>query len=281
MSRFFTTSAFAAMATALAACGGGGDSAPVARAVTATFSQMPDQTEANSGVRLSRGTTGDVVFTFVDGPLRDMVVVCADATGAACRVVGGPAGTMAQGALDVRMAGQHAYAATLRLSHEHNGALGSSTHHLHDMSPDAAAGTRATLPTTGIVTYTGAFIGGAGVGGQNGIAEGSVNLTVNFDSARLSGVMSGTLRGTQTTIDASFNNVTVTPGTGAFTSTADSSFMFNGALGGGTVRGGFYGPTASEAAGAFEMGSATGGGMSGVFMGCQGATASCISYAAP
>jgi hypothetical protein len=279
MSRFFTTAAFAAMAAALAGCGGGGGSAPATRAATTTFSQMPDQTSANSGVRLSRDSTGDVVFTFVDGPLRDMVVICADATGAACRVVGGPAGTMAQGALDVRMAGQHAYAATLRVNHQHNGALGSSTHQLYDKSPDAALNARTTLPSTGVVTYTGAFIAGAGVGGQNGIAEGSVDLTVNFASGRLSGVMSGTLRGTPTTIDASFNNVTVTPGTGAFASTADSSFMFNGSLGGGTVRGGFYGPTGTEAAGAFEMGSATGGGMSGVFMACQGATAGCISYA--
>lgn len=280
MSRIFTTSAVAVMAMALTACGGGG-SAPVARAVTATFSQMPDQTEVNSGVRLSRDTTGDVVFTFVDGPLRDMVVICADATGAACRVVGGPAGTMAQGVMDVRMGGQHAYAATLRLSHQHNGALGSSIHHLFDTSPDAAVGASTNLPRTGIVTYTGDFIGGASVGAQNGTAEGSVELTVNFASARLSGVMEGTLRGTQTAVNASFNNVTVTPGTGAFASTSDSSFLYNGVAGGGTVRGGFYGPTGTEAAGAFEMGSTHGGGMSGVFMACQGASDSCISYARP
>ena len=279
MSRFLTISALAGVSVVLTACGGkGGSSAPaVTRAFTATISQAGSTAQPSSTVHVSRRDTGEVMFTFADGPLRDMVVICQDHAGAACNVVGGPQGTLAQATLEGRMAGQHAYAGSLRVQHNTDGNLTQSFHRLYQATPGTPDGTLPNLPG-GLVSYTGEFVGGAGLGAESGIAEGALTLTVNFNAARLSGVMSGSMRDTQTPVSASFNNVTVNPATGQFTSTGDTSFLFNNQLAGGVVRGGFYGPTADEAAGVFEMGNSQGG-MSGIFLGCKGAAATCVSHA--
>ena len=277
MSRFLTISALAGASLLVAGCGGGGGGGGVARTLTGTLSQQGSVTQPSSAVHVSRRDTGEVMFTFADGPLKDMIVICQDHAGAACSVVGGPQGTLAQGTLDGRMAGQHAYAGSLRIQHNTDGNLTSSVHRLYQAAPGTPAGTVPGLPA-GLATYAGEFVGGAGVGAESGIAEGAITLTVNFDAARLSGVMAGSMRDTQTPISASFNNVTLDTSTGQFTSTGDSSFLFNNQLAGGVVKGGFYGPSADEAAGAFEMGN-TQGGMSGIFLGCKGAAATCVSHA--
>lgn len=282
MSRTLSFTAMAGVSLFLAACGGGGSkggAAPVSvtRAPTATVSQMGTTALPPSRVEVSRNGADRVQFTFTDGPLKDMIVICADHAGAACTVVGGPDGTTAQGTLEGRMAGQHAYAGSLQILHNQDGALQRSFHRLYQAAPSTSPSVMPALPT-GLATYTGAFMGGAGVGTETGIAEGGITLTVNFNSARLSGVMGGSMRGTGTPVTASFNNVTIAPGTGQFASDTSSTFLFNNLLGGGRVQGGFYGPNANEAAGVFELGS-TAGGMSGIFLGCAGATASCVTHA--
>ena len=278
MSRFFTISALAGISLFAAGCGGGGGGAAgVTRTFTGTLSQQSNVTQPSSAVHVSRRDTGEVMFTFADGPLKDMIVICQDHAGAACSVVGGPQGTLAQGTLDGRMSGQHAYAASLRIQHNQDGTLQNSFHRLYQATPGTPDGTVPGLPQ-GLGMYRGEFVGGAGLGAETGVAEGAVTLTVNFDSGRLSGVMDGSMRGTQTPITASFNNVSIDAATGQFASTGDSSFLFNNALAGGVVKGGFYGPTADETAGVFELGNPQGG-MSGIFLGCKGAAPTCISHA--
>lgn len=264
----------------MAACGGGkgGGAVSVSQTFTSTISQTGTARQDASRVAVNRTESGAVQFTFSDGPLRDMVVICADHAGADCRVVGGPQGTSAQGgSLEGRMAGQHAYAGSLRILHDQGGVLQSSYHRLYQATPGTPAGAVPSLPT-GLAQYTGEFMGGAGIGTESGIAEGGMILTVNFNSARLSGVMTGSMRDTQTPVTASFNNLTIERGTGQFTSDATSTFLFNNQLAGGSVQGGFYGPTAQEAAGVFELGN-TSGGMSGIFVGCTGAAATCVRHA--
>ncbi len=282
MSRIFLVSALAASSTFLAACsgGGGGSAAAPSRAFTATFSQLAGQAQDASRVHVAQHSANEVAFTFAEGPLRDAVVICADYAGGACRVVGGPAGTMATGTLEARMRGAHGYAASLRLNHSQNGALAPSHHRLHQAAPGTPDGTLPGLPQ-GLATYTGDFQAGAGIGGQGGIAEGRAVLTVNFDAGRVSGALDGSLRGTATTVSANFNNLTINPATGQFETTADSTLSLNNQLAAGSVQGGFYGPTAQEAAGAFQMGTASGDGMSGMFLACQGMQPSCVSHGAP
>jgi hypothetical protein len=278
MSTISRISALAGVSLMVAGCsGGGGGGGGVTRTLTGTLSQLSSVSQPSSAVEVTRRDTGEVMFSFVDGPLKDMVVICQDHAGAACNVVGGPQGTLAQGSLEARMSGQHAYAASLNIQHNKDGTLQNSHHRLYQATPGTAPGTVPGLPT-GVGTYRGEFVAGAGVGAESGIAEGGITLTVNFNAGQVSGVMDGSMRGTATAVSASFNNVTIDSGTGQFTSTGDSSFLFNNALAGGVVKGGFYGPTADETAGVFEIGN-TQGGMSGVFLGCQGAAATCVSHA--
>jgi len=263
----------------VAGCGGGSGGAPVAsvsRALTATFSQGLGDDTQDSTVGISQQPTGEVVFNFNEGPLKDMIVICQDHSAGVCTVVGGPAGTAATGQLEARMSGQHAYAATLQLQHDRDGTLQNSFHRLYHAAPGTS-----TLPPVlpqGWSTFVGKFAGGAGVDGTNGIAEGDITLTVNFDSARLSGVMSGSIN-PETPVSATFNNVTIAPGSGQFTSDDTSTFTFNAERASGSVNGGFFGPTAQEAAGIFELGTQSGNGMSGIFVGCTDTTTPCVSHA--
>ena len=173
------------------------------------------------------------------------------------------------------MAGNHAYAASLQLQQNAGGALSPSFHRIYHASPDTVTGARPALPQ-GVATYTGEFVAGAGVGAQSGIAEGAMTLTVNFDAARVSGNLSGSLRDHRTPVSGSFNNISVGQD-GQFRSDANSSFLFENALAGGSVQGGFYGPTAQEAAGNFQIGNSAGG-MSGIFLACQDTTRPCVSH---
>ena len=270
--------ALAAMPFLVAACGGGGGGPaplPAPRAFTPTISQNATGAMDASSVHVARQGTNQVAFTFRDGPLRDTVVICADHAQGACTVVGGPAGTIATARLEGRMSGSHAYAASLQLQQDAGGVLAPSFHRIYHAVPGTPNGARPALPQ-GVATYQGEFMAGAGIGAQSGIAEGAVTLTVNFDSGRVSGNMAGSLRELRTPVMASFNNIIIGQD-GQFRSDATSSFQFENALAGGSVQGGFYGPTAQEAAGNFQVGNSTGG-MSGIFLACRDTTAPCVSH---
>jgi hypothetical protein len=282
MSRIFTTSALAGIAMVVSGCGGKGGggapfaaAAPVARALTTTFSQGPSDLQNGSVVAISQTTAGEVVFRFTDGPLKDMIVMCQDHATGDCNVVGGPAGTVATGKLQGRMSGQHAYATTLQLQHDQDGTLQNSHHRVFHAAPGTSSLPPA-LPR-GFSTYDGKFAGGAQVGARTGLAEGDIRLTVNFDSARISGIMNGSIEN-DVPVHATFNNLAIARATGQFASDATSSFTFNNQRATGAVSGGFYGPTAQEAAGVFEMGAESGDGMSGIFVACADTTAPCVSY---
>ncbi|MFN4057726.1 MAG: transferrin-binding protein-like solute binding protein [Roseinatronobacter sp.] len=279
MRKVFPLTALVAAPFFISACGGGKSGAPLppARAFTPTISQNGAGALETSTVHVARHGIDQVMFTFRDGPLRDAVVICADHAAGACTVVGGPAGTTATAQLEGRMAGAHAYAASLRLQQDTDGVLAPSFHRMYQALPGTPDGARPVLPQ-GVATYSGEFMAGAGVGGQSGIAEGAMTLTVNFASARLSGVMSGSLRDQGTAVSGSFNNVVLNP-SGQFASDNSTTFQFENALAGGSVQGGFYGPTAQEAAGNFQLGNASGG-MSGIFLTCRSTTAPCVSHGA-
>ncbi|MDD7970555.1 transferrin-binding protein-like solute binding protein [Roseinatronobacter alkalisoli] len=279
MSRHFFVAALMGSATVLSACGGGssGGGAPAAtRSSTSVLSQGTDAQEGTSRVFATLRESGEVQFQFEDGALQDMVVICVDYSGASCRVVGGPQGTLETATLEGRMAGEYAYAGSLRLDHATDGQITHSYHRLYQSAP-ASAPTLPAMPQ-GVQDYRGHFMAGAIVNGEGGIAEGGIALTVNFDSALMSGTLNGTLRDSATDLRAGFNNVTIDQQTGQFAATNTSTFTFDGAVAGGTVQGGFYGPQADEAAGAFEIGLNDANGMSGVFLACQGLQDSCVSH---
>lgn len=119
---------------------------------------------------------------------------------------------------------------------------------------------------------------GAIVDGAGGLAEGGITLLVNFDAGLLSGSMAGTLRDSSTEVWGNFNKVTIDAQTGEFVAGQDSTFTFRNAVAGGVLEGGFYGPDANEAAGAFEFGTDENNGMSGVFLACGAANPDCVTF---
>lgn len=278
MSRFSAMAAlFGVAVLGLSGCGNGGSgggAAPVARSFTAVLSQNMAPQAEDSKVLATRRESGEIQFQFQGGALADMIVICADHSGAECRVVGGLEGTLREARQEGRMAGRYAYAGSLKLSHVRNGVIEHSFHRMYQALPGQEGVPQ--LPA-GVQDYQGDFMAGALVGGEGGIAEGAVHLTANFDSGTLSGAFAGGMRDTGTPVAASFNNVTVDPGTGQFASGAGSSFSFNGASAGGVVQGGFYGPQAQEAAGAFEIGAGNDG-MSGIFLACTPPQPNCVSH---
>lgn len=287
MSKSFFATALVGSLFFLSACsggsggaGGGGSSSSkspsATRSFTGVLSQISGAPEEESRVLATMRESGEVQFQFEDGILQDMIVICADYSGASCRVVGGPEGTTETARLEGRMAGEYAYAGSLRLDHTSDGEITHSYHRLYQSAPDRAA-TRLVMPQ-GVQDYQGQFTGGAIVDGQGGIVDGGIRLTVNFDTALLSGKMDGSLRDIGTPVSAGFNNVTIDGQTGQFASTNASTFTFNGGAAGGNVQGGFYGPQANEAAGAFDIGVNDQNGMSGVFLACRGLEASCVSH---
>ncbi|WFE73591.1 transferrin-binding protein-like solute binding protein [Roseinatronobacter sp. S2] len=285
MSKSFFGTALIGSVFFLSACSGGssgggsssGSKSPSAtRSFTSVLSQISGAPEEESRVLATMRESGEVQFQFEGGVLNDMVVICDDYSGASCRVVGGPDGTTESARLEGRMAGEYAYAGSLRLDHAKDGQIEHSYHRLYQSAPDRAA-TRLVMPQ-GVQDYQGHFMAGAIVDGQGGIAEGGIRMTVNFDTALLSGSMNGTLRDTDTAVRAGFNNVTIDGKSGQFASTDTSTFSFNGGAAGGSVQGGFYGPQANEIAGTFDIGVNETNGMSGIFLGCRGLEATCVSH---
>ncbi|MBR3370330.1 MAG: transferrin-binding protein-like solute binding protein [Rhodobacteraceae bacterium] len=282
MSKVISGAALLGAAFFIAACsggdsGGGGGGAPVVtRSFTSVLSQGVGAQGDASRVFVSLRESGEVQFQFEDGFLKDAIVICEDYSGASCRVAGGPAGTLETGTLEGRMAGEYAYAGSLRLDHAVDGQISQSYHRIYHSAPGSVA-TRPALPQ-GVQDYRGHFMAGAIVGGQGGIAEGGIAMTVNFDGGVLSGSMTGTLRDTTTEVRAGFNNVTIDRQTGQFATTDASTFTFNSQLAGGSAQGAFYGPQANEVAGTFDIGVNENNGMSGIFLGCRGVQDNCVSH---
>ena len=276
MSSIPTTPLLAVSLLVVAGCSGGSSGRGVG-AVPPQGSAMSigaDGTVQQARADVSRSGDGRILLSMTEGPMAGMTMECADATLGACLVDGGPAGTSASGTLLERYQGQYAFVGNFSVLQVSGDALVSSSHLVHASSPDWDA-TAASLPQ-GRVNYTGRFSAGAGLtDGPSGMIEGTTELVANFNTGVLAGSFSGGFED-GTSVNANFNNITIDAANGQFTTTDDSVILFQGDLADGIIDGAFYGPGAEEAAGIFQMGNEHGG-MSGIFLACQGLEATCIA----
>lgn len=255
----------------LAACGGGSGSGQISPPNSFTLGTSGKITESRADI--SRSSDGRIVLTMTEGDMEGMTVLCEDRTMGSCQVVGGPAGTSAQGTLLQRMAGSYAFVGNFAVMQLVGGTLASNNQLAHGALPETSSITP-TLPE-GQASYTGAFEAGFGLdNGESGLMSGDAQLIADFNTGQLSGAFSGATEN-GTGVNASFNNITINATNGEFTSTDDTLILFQGAEAGGAVHGAFYGPNADEAAGIFNFGN-TSGGMSGVFLTCHGDAATCL-----
>ena len=260
-------------ASILSACGSGGGGGPAAIVPPNSFTLGTNGQVTPSRADVSRSSDGRIKLTMTEGAMTGMTVQCVDQTMGRCQVVGGPTGTSADGTLVQRMAGSYAFVGNFAVLQLVNGTLISNNQLVNAALPETASITP-NLPT-GQASYTGGFQAGFGLeSGESGLMAGDAQLIADFNTGRLSGNFSGATGG-GTGINASFNNITINAANGEFTSTNDTLILFQGAEAGGDIHGAFYGPNADEAAGIFNFGN-TAGGMSGVFLACQGNTATCL-----
>lgn len=267
--------AIAVVGTAiLSACGGGGgggSSAPTQAPNGFTLGTNGTVTEARAD--LSRGDDGRIVLTMTEGPMEGTTVMCVDETMGRCQVVGGPTGTSGEGTLVQRLSGNYAFVGNFAIMQLVDGDLVPNPQLVQASLPETQDVTT-TLPD-GQVNYTGEFESGFGLeNGENGLMSGNATLVADFNSGRISGAFDGSTDA-GTDVSASFNNVTIDAANGQFTSTDDTLILFQGSEAGGDIYGAFYGPNADEAAGIFSFGNDLGG-MSGVFLTCQGDNAGCL-----
>ena len=156
-----------------------------------------------------------------------------------------------------------------------------------------SATTTASMPRTGLATFTGGAVGyvvqsaASNVAGNNvGRFWGTSVLNANFATNALTGsitginaysVSGGGSAGTTQTSLGSVNNINLTgtisgssfTGTTSASSTAGTAFNIAGAT--GSLSGGFYGPTAQEAAGVFNLSTTTSGTLTTTVLGSFGA----------
>ncbi len=255
---------------ALAACGGG-SSSPQAPFNSSTVTTSNEIVPARADV--SRAEDGRILLRMTAGPMDRTTILCADARLGACQVVGGPAGTAGQGTLLERYHGQFAFAGNFSVMQLVDGNLEPTSQLVHAAGIDSAPG-NVRLPQ-GVVSHTGRFSAGAGLAdGPQGMIEGDIELLVDFNMGVLGGTIAGGFESGES-VQASFNNVTINASNGQFAATYDTLFMFQSRVAGGDMRGAFYGPNAQETAGVFDVGNDRGG-MSGIFLTCQGTAAGCI-----
>lgn len=258
----------------LAACGGGGGAPssppPVPNALSATSAGgAPEVTRAN----VSRHTDGRIVLEMTDGPMEGMTLLCDDQGLRECSVVGGATGTMPKGRVTTHLSGDYAYLGNFEVMIEEGGTRTTSNQIVFSALPERADVTPR-LPE-GIVDYTGRFEGGFGlVNVANGQLSGEATFLANFDSGRISGELSGQTQN-GVAVAGNFNNLEIDPTTQGFRSTDDTTMQFQQQQAWGDINGGFYGPNAEEAAGVFNIGNSAGG-MSGMFLACEGASDTCI-----
>lgn len=269
MSKFVTAPLLAAVAL-VGACGGGGSSSSTTPLPSNTLSVGPTNSVSQARADVSRAPGGQILLEISDGPMAGMSVECVDATLGRCIVTGR---SSAEGVLLDRLHGQYAFVGNFNILQVVDGNLQGQSFYVHSNSPDASAGT-VNLPQNR-TQYTGAFHAGAGLtDGPSGMVNGSVQMVADFNQGVLSVRMDGSFED-GTALNASFGDITIDASNGQFTTTDDSIILFQGALADGEMLGAFYGPNADEAAGIFQAGNELGG-MSGMFLTCQGLSADCI-----
>lgn len=276
MSKFVTAPLLAAAIFSLGGCLGGGGSSGGAPQVQApnAISQSSGNTVSTARADVSRASDGRILLRMTEGPMSGMSMTCTDATLGRCIVVGGPDGTSSEGTLLARYNGDYAFVGNFNvLQVTEDGIIGQSQL-VHAARPGSETG-NVQLPQ-GNVDYTGAFSAGAGLqDGPSGMVEGTVQMVADFNQAVLSIQMDGSFESGEH-LSASFANITIDTASGSFTATDDSVILFQGAVvDGGILDGAFYGPNAEEAAGVFSVGNDLGG-MSGIFLACQGMRADCV-----
>lgn len=274
MSSIPTAPLLAVALFSVAACSGSNTSRPAPVPASNSLALASDGSVQAARADVSRASNGQILLTMTEGPMAGMSMQCNDATLGACLVVGGPAGTSGSGTLLERFSGQYAFVGNFSVLQVEDGALASPSLLVHAANPDWSS-TAMTMPQ-GRVDYTGQFSAGAGLtGGPSGMISGTTTLIADFNAGVLAGQMSGGFED-GTAVSASFNNVTINASNGQFTTTDNSVILFQGSIADGLIDGAFYGPGAEEAAGIFQFGNEHGG-MSGIFIACQGADASCIT----
>ena len=277
MSSIRTPALGAAVLVGVAACGGGGSGTPGDQARSATTISTDNSVHA-ADASVSRNDDGRILLSITDGPMEGVSVFCEDATLGACQVVGGPANTSGEGSLINRSYGQFAFVGNFSIMKLVDGEKQGSTQLVHDANPDLGH-TDVTLPE-GTRNYSGQFTATADLAdGPSGLVEGTASLAADFNTAVLGGSFTGSFDdATETRVTASFNNVTIDAANGQFTATDDTLILFQDREVSGDIDGAFYGPNASEAAGIFSFGGDDIGSMDGVFIACEGASASCIKH---
>ena len=265
----------------LAACSGGsgGSDAPArdpGRALTNYDRADPNGSNSGPGVsgsvaRLYSDAAGQIRLDMVDGPMAGMVIFCEDRSGAQCHVNAAGVGATGTGSLSARRKGDYAYVGQFVVNHDQNGTLYANTHSVHGANP-ARGRTDVRLPD-GAQQYNGQFAAGAGVNHENGtstgMATGAATILANFDTATVSGRLTGALdNGQGPAVNVVFNGLNINRGAASFRSDNTSRIEFQGERAWGEIEGAFYGPDAQEAAGAFSFGNDQGG-MSGVFLTCR------------
>ncbi len=274
MSKSLVMPLFAATSVMVAACGGGGGGGGMnAPQPPNTLSISPTNTVTEARADVSRGPSGQILLLMTEGPMEGMSIECEDITLGSCIVAGGPEGTSANGVLLERLHGEYAFVGNFNILQVGDDGLQAHSIYIHSDNPDADGGA-VTLPQERS-NYTGVFHAGAGLAdGTSGLVNGTVDMVADFNQGVLSMQMDGNFDN-GTGLNASVSNITIDAANGQFVTTDDSIILFQGAMADGTVLGAFYGPNAEEAAGLFEMGNDLGG-MSGMFLTCEGFSADCI-----
>ena len=267
----------------LAACGGGGSSGGGGGGSSSSppdpaqsLSQLHPADPANdsgttevqaSVARVYADGPGRIRMEMVEGPMEGMIVLCEDRSGASCQVNAARGGATGSGSLVARQKGNFAYVGLFSVDHLNNGVEYANTHAVHDAEP-TMGDTDVTLPS-GVARYDGEFVAGAGVGESSGMARGTATILANFDTGAISGDMAGALdHGEGPAVRVVFNGLELDRRARTFASTSDTRIRFQDMRATGDIEGGFYGPNAQEAAGAFSFGNSAGG-MTGVFLGCK------------
>lgn len=273
MSSFHAPALAGLALVSLAACGGGGGGGAVIvppNAVSIENAQPAQTARAD----ISRHRDGRIMLDITDGPMQGMTVLCQDQTMGSCTVVGGAPGTDPEGRLTARMAGDYAFLGNFEVQRR-DGATATRTNQIVYAALPEQRDVTPNLPDR-VVDYTGQFQGGYGLSNDDsGQITGTTRLLANFGTGRMSGEMAATTAA-GTALSASFNNLEIDATTRTFVSNNDTTIRFQNQQAWGDMTGGFYGPNADEAAGVFNFGNGAGG-MSGMFLACDGATADCVS----
>lgn len=261
--------------------GGGGSSRSSAPDIptSQTISSRAGDALERSTVQVTRFDDNTLQLRFTDGPLKDVVAICAEGGARECRVTGA---TMdGYGRIDNILRGEHSIAGTLALRHADSPEGSFSHHRLHLNAPDRAR-RNVVLPARGTTQFTGRFVGGGSLHGTAGQVAGDVNMLADFDTGSIGGNMLGAITqgdGAVQSVAATFSNLTIDRTTGTFAGSGNNfsygANLAGAANAGGAMNGSFYGATTQETAGVFEMGNEAGG-MSGAFVACRGNSASCI-----